>query len=209
MKGFVRFLAWTTAILAAITVLLFLFVLDSWVVPDDDPQLAISVLPTLGPEDRIVMQRGAIPNNGQLARCVDPQNAAKYVVGRVFGTGGETVEITAEHISVSGHAVKARFGCPPMTVINRANGAEVKLGCAVEENFANWTYQVLFHTEYPEGNHLLRVPDGMLYLVSDDRHFHWDSRDFGPVQASTCEHVIFRLWGKSWGDSSHRMNILW
>ncbi len=208
MERFLKGCAWVAAILGAITLLLFLFVLDSWVVPNE-PELAISVLPTLKPDDRIVVQRGSIPNTGQLARCVDPQNSAKFVIGRVFGIGGDTVEMQAERMTVSGHHVVTRHGCPPMTVINAATGSEVKLGCAVEENFANWTYQVLFHTELPEGDHVLRVPDGMVYLVSDDRHFHQDSRDFGPVQASTCEHVIFRLWGASWGDDARRFNILW
>ena len=172
MKGFLRGCAWVAAILAAILVLLFLFVVDSWVVPAGDEDFAVSILPTLAPGDRIVVKRGTIPTNGQLARCVSPQNPSKFVVGRVFGGSNETTEIVAERIVVGGRSVPTRHGCPPMTVVNRATGAEVKLGCSVEENFANWTYQVLFHPETPEGSRVVRVPDGMLYLVSDDRHFH-------------------------------------
>ena len=41
------------------------------------------------------------------------------------------------------------------------------------------------------------VPDQQVYLVSDNRQFPWDSREFGPVERSTCvETVIFRLVSK-------------
>jgi hypothetical protein len=41
------------------------------------------------------------------------------------------------------------------------------------------------------------VPNGQVWLVSDNRQFPWDSRDFGPVQRTTCtETVFFRLVGK-------------
>ena len=53
------------------------------------------------------------------------------------------------------------------------------------------------------------VEPGKLFLVSDDRHIHKDSRDFGGVDAATCEHVVFRLWGERFTDGSRRFNILW
>jgi signal peptidase I len=53
------------------------------------------------------------------------------------------------------------------------------------------------------------VEPGKVFLVSDDRHIHKDSRDFGQVDGAACEHVVFRLWGESFGDSSHRFNVLW
>jgi signal peptidase I len=40
------------------------------------------------------------------------------------------------------------------------------------------------------------VKPGQFFLVSDNRQFPLDSRDFGPVDASTCtETIVFRLWG--------------
>ncbi len=38
---------------------------------------------------------------------------------------------------------------------------------------------------------------------------HQDSRDFGQVDASTCEHVAFPLWGERYTDGSRRFTILW
>jgi hypothetical protein len=41
------------------------------------------------------------------------------------------------------------------------------------------------------------VPPGHVYLVSDNRLFPYDSRDFGPVEARSCkETVFFRLVGR-------------
>ena len=209
MREYVRGAVWIIAILAAITTLLFLFVLDSWVIPSDDPLFALSLEPTLAPQDRIVVQRGGIPKTGQLARCISPEKPAKYVIGRMFGAGGETVEITAERITVAGRGTIGRHGCPPRKVLHPVLGTEVTLGCGVEENSENWTYQVLYHPENPEPSRVVAIPEGMIYLVSDDRHFHEDSRDFGPIAAATCEHVVFRLWGASYMDSSRRFSILW
>jgi len=31
--------------------------------------------------------------------------------------------------------------------------------------------------------------------VSDDRHVHLDSRDFGQVDPRTCQHIVFRFVG--------------
>jgi signal peptidase I len=50
---------------------------------------------------------------------------------------------------------------------------------------------------------------GKLFLVSDNRSMHEDSRDFGQVDASTCEHIVFRLWGEHYTDSSRRFTIIW
>ena len=56
----------------------------------------------------------------------------------------------------------------------------------------------------------IHVPLGKLYLFSDDRYLHLDSRDFGSVPEATCQHLIFRLWGaEGFTDGAHRFNMLW
>jgi signal peptidase I len=54
------------------------------------------------------------------------------------------------------------------------------------------------------------VGEGMLFLLSDDRTYHYDSRDFGTVPASSCSGpIVFRLWGKDgWKDEARRMTYV-
>lgn len=209
MRSLVRGLLWLGAIVGAICGLLYLFLLDTWIVPGDDPMFTASIVPTLSPQDRILIQRGAVPRAGQLARCVSPENPSRYVVGRVFGVAGERVEIREERVWVSDKVILLRHGCPAVTLTHPSTGDDITLSCGVEDNGA-WTYAMLRSSEHPEPSHgVTVVEEGRMFLVSDNRHLHQDSRDFGLVEASTCEHVVFRLWGESFLDSSRRFSILW
>ena len=53
----------------------------------------------------------------------------------------------------------------------------------------------------------LKVPAGQIFLASDNRHYHDDSRDFGAVTKESCkERVVFRLWSaRGWFDETRRM----
>ncbi len=207
-SSFSRNVFWLIAILGSITGLLYLFVFDTWVVPADDPLLTASMLPTLSPDDRILTRRGTQPVIGELARCLLPDGSGKYTIGRVFGRGGDLVEINNERVAVNGKPIKSMFGCGVVSVVHPVSGDAVPLSCSVEDN-GSFSYGVLAHAEYREGPRSAKVELGTVFLVSDDRHIHKDSRDFGAVDASTCEHVVFRLWGQSFSDSSHRFNVLW
>lgn len=206
MRSFWRGTAWLSAIVSAIALLLYLFVFDTWVVPGDDPIFAVSVAPQLAPNDRILLRRGSVPRVGELARC--RQADGRWVVGRVFGDAGSTVQIQNESVSVNGQGFGARHGCPPVTLVHPVSAQPIELTCAVEENPA-WTYSVLRHRDYPEGDSMAQVPEGQLYLVSDNRALHQDSRDFGTVDATTCEHIVYRLWGDTFLDASRRFTLLW
>jgi signal peptidase I len=203
-----RNLAWFTAIVGAIGLLLYLFVFDTWVIPSDDPSLSAGIQPTLSAGDRILVRRGGIPKDGELARCQRPDEPGKYVIARVFGVEGETVEVNNERTATNGRGVATRFGCGTVNVVHPVSGELEALSCSVEDNGA-FTYSVLLHPTVREGRHVGKVESGKMFLVSDDRHLHLDSRDFGLVDASTCEHVVFRLWGETYSDSSHRFNMLW
>jgi signal peptidase I len=206
VRSLVRGIVWIAGIFGALVLLLHLFLFDTWVVPTDDALLVASVKPALTGGDRIVIQRASIPRYGQLARCTLSSGAV--VIGRVFGMEGDLVEIKREQVFTAGKRTISRHGCPPVTLLHPVTQAEVELFCSVEDNGA-WTYEVLAAGQYPEGERQARVPPGHLYLVSDNRHIHQDSRDFGPVEESRCGHVVFRLWGESYVDSSRRNTILW
>ena len=54
------------------------------------------------------------------------------------------------------------------------------------------------------------IEAGKWYLVSDDRHIHLDSRDFGQIDPTTCQHIVYRLQSaKGFGDSKRRLSVIW
>ncbi len=203
-----RSLAWFAAIVGAIGLLLYLFVFDTWEIPGDDPIFIASVEPMLRPQDRILTSRHSSPRFGELARCLVPDGRGTFAIGRVFGVEGDTVEVLNERVAVNGKAPTSRFPCGMVTVLHPITQAPLPLSCSVEDS-GSFTYSVLTHPQYRDGHTIVLVEPGKAFLVSDDRHLHSDSRDFGQVDASTCQHVVFRLWGERFTDSSRRFNILW
>jgi signal peptidase I len=85
----------------------------------------------------------------------------------------------------------------------------ITMNCGVVETGAGSFSVLSAQTGLSQGKHSAQVEAGKLYLVSDNRLLHEDSRDFGQVDASTCEHVVYRLWGEHFTDSSRRFTILW
>lgn len=200
---------WLGGIVGAVGLLLYLLVFDVWVVPRGrEVQFSASILPTLMPEDKLLIHRGRAPRWGELARCASPQSAGEYVVGRVFGVPGDRVEVSDGSVSTNGKPVLARTWCEQRVVAHPITGNLVTMQCAVADTGA-WTFEYLTNSAMITGTRSAIVEAGRLYLVSDNRVMHHDSRDFGQVDASTCEHVVFRLWGERYTDSSRRFDILW
>ncbi len=98
--------AWVVAIASAVGLLLYLFVFDTWEVPEDDASLVASIEPTLRPHDRILTRRKSTPGFGDLARCLAPDGGGTFAVGRVFAVGGETIEVLNERVAVNGKALQ-------------------------------------------------------------------------------------------------------
>jgi signal peptidase I len=208
VRGFTRSALWVAAIAGGIILLLHLFVFDEWTVPRDDLQLAASVFPALMPDDYVLMRKGSSPVYGELARCLSPTSPGTYVVGRVFGTRGDQVDVSDSTVVTSGQALSARHACPAVTIAHPVTGTLMTLHCGVAETGA-WNFEYLTSSELSGGTQSALVEPGKLYLVSDNRVMHQDSRDFGLVDASTCEHVVFRLWGERFTDASRRFTLLW
>jgi signal peptidase I len=210
VRSFLRGLIWIGGICGALCGLLYVLFFDTWVIPGDDPMFNASILPTLFPEDRLLVLRGVSPGGyGRLARCRSPESPSAFVVGRVFGRAGDTVEVRNEHVWVAGRPIGNRHACPSYDVTHPVSGAALTLACSVEDNGA-WTYSTLHASQglEPSGGASVVEPN-RLFLVSDDRHLHADSRDFGTVEESTCEHIVFRLWGARYLDGARRMTPLY
>jgi signal peptidase I len=210
VKGFTRGVLWVAGILGAICLLLHLFVFEVWTVPrGPDDLFGASILPTLKVDDRVLVQRGRRPNIGELARCSSPLVSGGYVVGRVFGKSRDRVEVTDRRVTTNGQALASRYACPPVVVPHPVTQSLVTMHCEAHETGA-WTFETLSPPEgMSAGTSQAVVEPGKVYLLSDNRLMHHDSRDFGQVDESTCEHIVFRLWGEKFSDGSRRFNVLW
>jgi signal peptidase I len=209
MRGFLKFLAWAAGIVLVIVLILNLTVFDSWLVPSDDPAFATSILPTLRPGNRILLLRNGAISAGNLVRCIDPDAPGRFVVARVVARAGESVEV-GELVLVNGKRSPSPHACeePKMFVRHPATQEDVKIDCVYEDTSGN-EHRVLRDLEHPEATMKSVVEAGKVYLISDNRHLHLDSRDFGQIDPSTCQHIVYRLWGDSWFDSAQRFTFLW
>jgi signal peptidase I len=211
MGTWFRFLAWLGGLVAVVCGALYLLVFDVWRVPGDDPLLTASIQPTLAPGDVLVVFRHPGIGRGQLLRCDDPQAPGRFVVARAMGEGGDRLAIDGEIVDIDGHHAPSPRACddPKVTVLNPNTNEDEELNCSIED------YGEMPHPTLRAGTRLepptrLTVEQGKWFLVSDDRHVHLDSRDYGQVEGAACQHIVFRLVGAGGLlDPSRRMSVIW
>ena len=104
---------------------------------------------------------------------------------------------------------KTRFACGIVSVVHPVSGDARAARLHASRTTAPSPTASSRTRNTARASALAKVEPDKIFLVSDDRHIHKDSRDFGSVDASSCEHVVFRLWGQTFGDASHRFNVLW
>lgn len=210
MNTLFRIIAWFTVVGGAISAIVYYTYADVWTVPIDDPRLLVSIEPTLRGQDIVLVARHDPPSVGNLARCVDPDEPRRWVVGRVIGMSGNEVHLAGAGFTVAGSRETHDTACDNQTLSDPATGNDVPLVCRYSE-FAGISYQVLTRSggdsDHPQD---IKVPGGKVFLMSDNRSMHLDSRDFGPLPADSCRHVLFRLWGGTgFTDSTRRFTIIW
>lgn len=206
---------WLAGICGAVGLLLHLLLVEVWTVPRGDPSLLASIVPGLQSGDTLLVLRGRAPRPGELGRCASPLAQGAYVLGRVFGEPGDRVEVTERgQVRVNGKALGARRSCGSKVVPHPVTQNLVTLSCSVAESGPSG-FEFLTHGDggggggVGVGGRAAVVEAGKLFLVSDNRGMHQDSRDFGLVEASRCERVAFRLWGERYADASRRFTLLW
>ena len=185
-------------------------IFDVWTVPSDDPQLSVSVEPTLSSGDVVLVLRSTGAGDGAVVRCTDPQAEGRYVVGRAMGASGDDIEVSGAGLRLNGKTPSAPYACEvsKVTLRNPANDEDTELTCFVEE-FAGGTHQSL-RGKAVEREAKTKVEPGKVYLVSDNRVMHLDSRDFGTVAPSSCQRIAFRLWGSTgYLDTHKRLTAIW
>jgi signal peptidase I len=211
MKTWFRILAWAGGIIGVISLILYLFVYDVWTVPTDDPMMSASIEPSLSGGDVVLVTRHTTPARGNLLRCADPQAAGRFVIARMIGKWGDQIDIANEIVSIDGQHTPSPRACnPPTTMMKHpATGEDIELSCSIEE-FGEMSFSVYRARDRAEPKSSAKVAQNTVYLVSDNRHMHVDSRDYGQIDPSTCQHIVFRLWGAGGiFESRHRFSLIW
>jgi signal peptidase I len=210
VRKFLRFLAWTVAISGAVVGILCAFAIRFFTVPDD-LILAASVRPNLEGGDLVILWRLTAPKYGDLVVCPEPDNPGEFIVGRLLAEPGDTIEVKGDRIWVNAAQSETEMACPGFETVDPDTEAKLDQHCSVEVTGTHRHYigQTGGHKKIPKPVRD-ELMDGEIYLVSDNRLYPYDSRDYGAVQRDTCrETVIFRLVGpKGWGDGETRLTYI-
>ncbi|MBM4375934.1 MAG: signal peptidase I [Deltaproteobacteria bacterium] len=211
MGSFGRFLAWTLIPTGVAIGVLRAFVFEPWLVPDDE-WLAASVAPTLATGDQVLLLTVGTPSIGDLVRCKDPEEPSAFVVGRIVAKGGDRVELGTGVFKVNGYSYSSSEACadngPP--VLFPESRTQADLVCGRVEFAGGWHLVGRVLKAKSEAPRTYKVDPGRVFLLSDNRDLHDDSRDFGAVPLENCDRRLsFRLWSsKGWSDGKRRLTLL-
>jgi len=211
VRALIKGLVWVTLVVGAIVGILRATCLSFWTIPNDDPLLSLSIMPTLEAGDVVAIWRVGTPSFGELVRCPDPEAQGKYVVGRLLGEQGDRIEADLGKVTINEKPISTVRVCKQLTVIDPTTGEAVELSCEIEA--AGGTEYSRARASQPVLKPIpfrVTVPDRQVFIASDDRHYHDDSRDFGPIPKDGChERIIFRLWSaRGWSDDERRMMFI-
>jgi signal peptidase I len=212
MRKFLKGLLWTAGILLLVALVLRAVVLDVWTVPDD-PILAASTAPTLAAGDVVVVLTRGKPTFGELVRCADPDSPRSHVVGRIAGVGSknDVVETDGHTLVVNGTRYDAESACPDptLTIQHPSTGVDVQIRCDVVAMGGGRHFRGVSPKGPLERKLRNEVRPDTVFLLSDNRNFHDDSRDYGSLPHDACKRMVFRLWGKGgWGDEERRLSFV-
>jgi signal peptidase I len=174
-----------------------LTVLRWWRLPIDDPYLEASVAPTLRGGDLVLLWRATAPNFGSLVVCPDPEDAARVVIGRIVGEGGDKVTIDGDQLEINDRNVHTETACSEamFEVADPATGSAVEQSCVIED--LGGVGHMRGSASDAKGGpppSTREVGRGKVFLVSDNRRYPHDSRSFGSLDVSACkESIFFRL----------------
>lgn len=209
MVGFAKFLAWMCVLAAILTGFLRLVAIRWWQVPLDDPELAASLEPSVGEGDWLILWRLTKPSFGDLVLCPDPYDPDFVVIGRIAGEGGDRIRIQGNDVWINRRKMATESACSPRErdFVDPRDGSSVRLLCNIEVMGAKRHMRLSGkRTDRFETS----VPAGEVFLVSDNRHAPFDSRDYGTIERDSCkETVIFRLMGPDGlGDVERRFTLV-
>ncbi|NUO53619.1 MAG: signal peptidase I [Polyangiaceae bacterium] len=211
MRKFLVGLGWVLGILAVLAIIGRIALFRVWTIPEDRA-LGASLAPSLAAGDVVLVLFRGERGFGDLVRCPDPEDPQRWVVGRIVGTQGDRVQIAGGYVTVNGKRFGSTEACVEGTleVPHPTDGRPVQHTCSRVELGGGWHFMASAPNTTPEAPREHTVGAGRVFLLSDNRSFHDDSRDFGAVPAETCkEQVVFRIWGKGgFFDAKHRFEVI-
>jgi signal peptidase I len=210
MSKVLRVLAWTLVIVGALVGIARLTVLRWWQVPLGDPYLEASLAPTLRGGDWLILWRGTAPIEGALVLCPEPKAAGRVVIARILGEAGDHVKV-GNDVLINGRGFETESGCDTFAVTDPGTKQQLKQACRREVSGSRTHLRGEPITTVAAPREAdVDVPKEQVFLVSDNRQFPWDSREFGPVERSTCvETVVFRLVSKEgFFDVPNRLTLI-
>ncbi len=211
MRKLVRFIVWTALVMGLLVGVARLVAIRWWQVPDNDRYLEASVAPTLRGGDWVLLWRLTKPKFGDLVLCPEPGHEDRPVIGRILAEEGDKIAIEGAKVHRNTKASETESHCPTFKVAAPDTGAEVEQVCQVEAlgGSSHLRGALVGHQVAPKSVDQ-QVAEGQVFLVSDNRLFPYDSRDYGQVPRESCrEFVFFRLMGKTgWFDSETRLAFI-
>jgi signal peptidase I len=204
--------AWCSAIIAVLIGALRLTAIRWWQLPVNDPYFEASLAPSLRGGDWVILWRATAANYGDLVLCPEPKTN-RAVIGRIVGEAGDHLKIEGSTLTVNNSLIRVDDGCDKFRVVDPSSpsGDEIEEGCSLEviggrTHQRGDARQTRDEQKPPEFD----VPNGQVFLVSDNRALPWDSREFGPVDRASCvETIVFRLVSKDgFFDVPNRLTLI-
>ena len=212
MRALGRWLLWSFIGLCVLFGILRATAIRAWRVPVGDPYLEASIAPSLRGGDLILLWRFTPPSLGTLALCPEPKHPERFVIGRLIGEERNTVRVEGTHVFVNDKPLSSEGACVDdrFKVTPPQGGAEVEERCSLEVAHAVIHPRGEAEATADLAKVELELKVGEVALVSDNRRYPYDSRDYGPVDRSTCtETVFFRLvGGGGFSDAARRFQYV-
>ena len=205
-----RLFLWIAGVCGALVGIVMIF-FETWTVPGDDAQFAVSIEPTLSVGDFLLVRRSSGTSYGSLVRCTDPDAPARFVVGRVIGDSSDNVEWTNGTLLVNNRTPSSSVACDPPVVRLKNPGTQEDedFQCFLEE-VGGSTHPALRAAKAIPRDSKAIVEPGKVFLASDNRLLHLDSRDFNTLAPGNCHRIALRLWSANgWLDAKKRLTVLW
>ncbi len=215
MRKMFRFLFWVALVVGVTIGLARLTAIRWWRVPVDDKYLSASLSPSIRAGDLILLWRLTPPGFGDLVSCPEPGHPERVVIGRIVGEQGDALEVKGAQLRLNGKTLPTESRCAKSPFVEEApdGSGPVEQLCSLEVvgGGVHMRGEVpSADVTAPQDGSIEAVPEGHVYLISDNRLFPYDSRDYGPVPRASCrETVFFRLVGSGgYFDTSARNQFI-
>ena len=212
MRSLWRWLIWIGIVVGVVIGIARAVAIRWWRVPENDPYLEASIAPTLRGGDLIILWRASPPHLGDLALCPEPKHPDRVVIGRIAAMEGDSISVEGADAFIKGRRYPVEQTCleDRFTTLDPQTRIPVEQRCELEKIGSRLHQRGELKETPPEKVVHPDIQAGHVFLLSDNRQFPYDSRDYGVVDRSTCkETVVFRLVSKSgFGDVANRLTFI-